>query len=130
MIKLSRNAIFVVILFQFFAIAKKLVSAAKKIRTLIEFLQIFIPTTRVTRPDIYEIKERKFFHKFIKLSLKVVFTLQIGVPESRFPRLLVCSKRPVAPACRDSGNDFGRFSVTFLEGQITYIRAMCNFCVD
>ena len=28
---------------------------------------------------------------------------------------------------RDSGNDFGRFSVSFFEGRISYIRAACNY---
>ena len=28
---------------------------------------------------------------------------------------------------RDSGNDFGRFSVSFFEGRISYIRASCNY---
>ena len=28
---------------------------------------------------------------------------------------------------RDSGNDFGHFSVSFFEGRISYIRAACNY---
>ena len=28
---------------------------------------------------------------------------------------------------RDIGNDFGRFSVSFFEGRISYIRAACNY---
>ena len=30
-------------------------------------------------------------------------------------------------SCRDSGNDFVRFSVPFLEGRISNIRAACNY---
>ena len=29
--------------------------------------------------------------------------------------------------CRDSGNDFGRFSVSFFEGRISYIWAACKY---
>ena len=30
-------------------------------------------------------------------------------------------------ACRDSGNDFGHFSVPFFSGRISDIRAACNY---
>ena len=32
-----------------------------------------------------------------------------------------------APESRGSGNDFGRFSISFFEGRISYIRAACNY---
>ena len=35
--------------------------------------------------------------------------------------------RLLLPGGRGSGNHFGHFSISFFEGQISYIRAACNY---
>ena len=46
---------------------------------------------------------------------------------NKFSSGKICEPNFLPPANRDSGNDFGRYSVPFLDCRISDIRAACNY---
>ena len=67
---------------------------------------------------------------FLRQKIEQVFTWSAKFSWGGFlifPGGEILKSTQKAPESRGSGNDFGRFSVSFFEGRISYIRAACNY---